>query len=83
MALYTSNIFAGLGSMFATEIIEVLSPTNPLGVKSGGEGGTTPALAVYVSAVVDALKQFGVTDMAMPVTSQAIFRAIHQPKNMQ
>lgn len=69
--------------MFATEIIEVLSPTNPLGVKSGGEGGTTPALAVYVSAVVDALKQFGVTDMAMPVTSQAIFRAIHQPKNMQ
>ena len=66
--------------MFATEIIEVLSPTNPLGVKSGGEGGTTPALAVYVCAVVDALKPYGVTDMTMPVTPQSIFRAIHQPK---
>lgn len=67
--------------MFATEIIEVLSPTNPLGVKSGGEGGTTPALAVYVSAIVDALKPYGVTDMALPVTPQSIFRAIHPTKS--
>ncbi len=29
---------------FRTEIVEVLSPTNPLGIKAGGEGGTTPAL---------------------------------------
>ena len=28
---------------FKTEIVEVLSPTNPLGIKAGGEGGTTPA----------------------------------------
>ena len=27
---------------FTTEIVEVLSPTNPLGIKAGGEGGTTP-----------------------------------------
>ena len=33
---------------FRTEIVEVLSPTNPLGIKAGGEGGTTPALAVVV-----------------------------------
>ena len=26
---------------FTTEIVEVLSPTNPLGIKAGGEGGTT------------------------------------------
>ena len=32
---------------FRTEIAEVLSPTNPLGIKAGGEGGTTPALAVH------------------------------------
>jgi carbon-monoxide dehydrogenase large subunit len=44
-------------------------------VKSGGEGGTTPALAVYVSAVVDALKPYGVTDMTLPITSQSIFSA--------
>ena len=29
-----------------SEIVEVLSPTNPFGIKAGGEGGTTPALAV-------------------------------------
>src|SRR5262249_15826226 len=34
---------------FKTEIVEVLSPTNPLGIKAGGEGGTTPALAVIVN----------------------------------
>ncbi len=28
---------------FATEIVEVLSPTNPFGIKAGGEGGCTPA----------------------------------------
>ncbi len=28
---------------FRTEIAEVLSPTNPLGIKAGGEGGTTAA----------------------------------------
>ena len=34
---------------FKSEIVEVLSPTNPFGIKAGGEGGTTPALAVIVS----------------------------------
>ena len=63
-----------------TEIVEVLSPTNPLGIKAGGEGGTTPALAVIVNAVVDALRDFGVRDLAMPVTPQAIWQAIQAAK---
>ena len=44
---------------FKTEIAEVLSPTNPFGVKAGGEGGTTPAPAVIMSAIEDALSEFG------------------------
>jgi aerobic carbon-monoxide dehydrogenase large subunit len=60
---------------FSTEISEVLSPNNPLGVRAGGEGGTTPALAVVVNAVVDALKEFGVTHMEMPVTPERVWRA--------
>jgi carbon-monoxide dehydrogenase large subunit len=60
---------------FSTEISEVLSPNNPLGVRAGGEGGTTPALAVVVNAVVDALKELGVTHMEMPVTSERVWRA--------
>ncbi|HKA78937.1 MAG TPA: xanthine dehydrogenase family protein molybdopterin-binding subunit [Xanthobacteraceae bacterium] len=59
---------------FATEISEVPSPTNPLGVRAGGEGGTTPALAVVVNAVVDALAEFGVKHMEMPVTPERVWR---------
>ncbi len=60
---------------FTTEISEVLSPNNPLGVRAGGEGGTTPALAVVVNAIVDALKEFGVKHMEMPVTPERVWRA--------
>ena len=66
---------------FRAEIAEVLSPTNPLGIKAGGEGGTTPALSTLVSAVVDALKPYGVTHIDMPVTPLAIFRAIRQSRS--
>jgi carbon-monoxide dehydrogenase large subunit len=65
---------------FKAEIVEVLSPTNPFGIKAGGEGGTTPALAVVVSAVVDALKPYGVRDISMPVTAEKIWRAIEEAK---
>jgi carbon-monoxide dehydrogenase large subunit len=65
---------------FATEIVEVLSPTNPLGIKSGGEGGTTPALAVIVSAIVDALSVYGVRDIAMPATPFTVWQAIQDAK---
>jgi aerobic carbon-monoxide dehydrogenase large subunit len=65
---------------FRAEIVEVLSPTNPLGIKAGGEGGTTPALAVIVSAIVDALQEFGVRDIQMPATPFTIWQAIQQAK---
>ena len=68
---------------FNAEIAEVLSPTNPLGVKAGGEGGTTPALSTLVAAVVDALKDYGVTHIDMPVTPYAIFRAMRSAHRSQ
>jgi carbon-monoxide dehydrogenase large subunit len=68
---------------FNTEIVQVLSPTNPLGIKAGGEGGTTPALAVVVSAILDALKTLGVTDIQMPTTPFAIWEAIQAAKAWQ
>ena len=61
---------------FVTEIAEVISPTNPLGIKAGGEGGTTPALAVIVNGILDALKDYGVTDLQMPATPERVWRAI-------
>jgi len=66
---------AGDLPLFATEISEVPSTNNPLGVRAGGEGGTTPALAAVVNAIVDALKDFGVKHMEMPVTPERVWRA--------
>lgn len=62
---------------FNTQLNEVPSPTNPLGVKAGGEGGTTPALAVLVNGFVDALRPYGVRDIRMPVTPRKIWEIIH------
>jgi carbon-monoxide dehydrogenase large subunit len=59
-----------------TEIVEVLSPTNPLGIKAGGEGGTTPAPSVVVGAVVHALKGYGIENLDMPLTPQSVWQAI-------
>ncbi len=68
---------------FASEIVEVLSPTNPLGIKAGGEGGTTPALSVVVNAIVDALAPLGVRDIKMPATPITVWRAIQEAKKKQ
>jgi carbon-monoxide dehydrogenase large subunit len=65
---------------FQTEIVEVLSPTNPYGIKAGSEGGTTPAPAVIVSAILDALAPLGVRDIAMPATNSVIWQAIQDAK---
>jgi carbon-monoxide dehydrogenase large subunit len=65
---------------FTTKIVEVLSPTNPLGIKAGGEGGTTAAPAVIVSAVADALASYGIEDIAMPVTPYGLWQLLHDPK---
>jgi len=61
---------------FTTEISEVPTPNHPLGIRPGGEGGTTPALGVAVNAIVDALSEFGVTHIEMPVTAERVWRAI-------
>jgi carbon-monoxide dehydrogenase large subunit len=60
----------------ATVLSEVPSPTNPLGVRSGGEGGTTPALAAVINAIVDALSELGVRHIEMPATPERVWRAI-------
>ena len=65
---------------FDTALNEVPSPTNPLGIKAGGEGGTTPALAVIVNAIVNALGPLGVTEIAMPATPFRVWSAIREAR---
>jgi aerobic carbon-monoxide dehydrogenase large subunit len=59
-----------------TEISEVPSTSNPLGLRGGGEGGATPALGAVVNAIVDALADLGVEHIEMPATPERVWRAI-------
>lgn len=61
---------------FRTTIMEVPASSHAYGIRPGGEGGTTPALALVVNAIVDALADLGVTDVAMPTTPERVWRAI-------
>jgi carbon-monoxide dehydrogenase large subunit len=61
---------------FDCDLSEVPSLTHPLGIRPAGEGGTTPALAVVINAVVDALAEFGVRHVEMPATPERVWRAI-------
>jgi carbon-monoxide dehydrogenase large subunit len=49
---------------------------NPLGAKGCGEAGAIGAPAAIVSAVLDALRPIGVTDIVMPVTAERVWHAI-------
>jgi carbon-monoxide dehydrogenase large subunit len=62
--------------LFQTEISEVPSTTNPLGMRGGSEGGITPGLAAVANAIVDALAEFGVEHIELPATPERIWRAI-------
>ena len=55
---------------------ETPSPEQPIGVRAGGEGGTTPALAAICNAVVDALSVHGITHLELPMTSSEVWQAI-------
>jgi carbon-monoxide dehydrogenase large subunit len=65
---------------FTTELSEVPSPTHPLGIRPAGEGGTTPALAVVINALCDALADLGVTHIEMPATPERVWRALRDAR---
>ncbi len=64
-----------------TALSEVPAPTNRLGVRSGGEGGTTPALGAVINAIVDALAELGVRHIEMPAAPERVWRAIRAARS--
>ena len=56
---------------------ETPSPTNPLGAKGAGEGGTIPAAAAVVSAIEHALSDHHIVLNHHPVSSEWVYRAVH------
>lgn len=63
---------------FAVAQNGIPAQSNPLGVKGAGEAGVTPATSAVINAIVDALKEFGVTHIEMPATPERIWRAIRR-----
>jgi carbon-monoxide dehydrogenase large subunit len=61
---------------FRTGFIETPAPSNPLGVKGGSESGSIGAPAAIGNAVIDALWHLGVRDIALPITSETVWRAL-------
>jgi len=64
----------------AVDFSPVPSPTNPLGAKGVGEGGTVASTPTVMNAILDALAPLVVTDVPMPATSERIWRAISEHK---
>ncbi len=58
----------------------VPTATNPLGAKGVGEAGVTGSMPCLMNAVIDALRQAGVTHFDMPATPQRVWRAIREAK---
>ena len=61
---------------FNVDLTEDPTEGNPLRVKGGGEAGITPAPAVIMNAVVDALSVHGIEHLDMPATPARIWAAI-------
>jgi carbon-monoxide dehydrogenase large subunit len=74
----------------ATEIppIEVghhvtLAPQNPLGSKGAGEAGTIPVPALFAQAVEDALDDYGLEILEMPLSPSKLFSMARESKEKE
>ena len=63
---------------FAFSTVEVPCANNAMGVKGCGEAGSVASPAAIINAVIDALKEFGVTAVDMPATPQKLWQLMHQ-----
>jgi carbon-monoxide dehydrogenase large subunit len=61
---------------FETDHTITPCPHNPLGVKGVGEAGTIASTPAVVNAVIDALSDYGVKDLQMPLTPQRVWAAM-------
>ncbi|HEX7563134.1 MAG TPA: xanthine dehydrogenase family protein molybdopterin-binding subunit, partial [Bradyrhizobium sp.] len=58
----------------------VPAKSNPLGTKGCGEAGCAGSISTIVNAVVDALSEFGIAHIDMPLTPERVWRAIQDAK---
>ncbi len=65
---------------FETDHTVTPCPHNPLGVKGIAEAGTIGSTPAVVNAVIDALSDYGVKDLQMPLLPQRVWAAMQQAK---
>lgn len=61
---------------FELDHTQVASPLTPFGLRGVGEAGTIPPAAAVANAICDALSDFGVELHRLPVTPEAVWRAL-------
>ncbi|MGB6350815.1 MAG: xanthine dehydrogenase family protein molybdopterin-binding subunit [Pseudolabrys sp.] len=61
----------------------VPTKSNPLGAKGCGEAGTSGGLPSVANAVIDALSDYGIRHLEMPMTPSRIWQAIQDAKAKQ
>ena len=60
----------------------VPAKSNPLGTKGCGEAGCAGSLSTIVNAVLDALSEYGIAHIDMPLTPEKVWRAIRDAKKV-
>jgi aerobic carbon-monoxide dehydrogenase large subunit len=58
----------------------VPAKSNPLGTKGCGEAGCAGSISTTVNAVINALSEFGIAHIDMPLTPERVWRAIQDAK---
>ena len=66
---------------FETSNTETPTHLNPIGAKGIGESGTIGSTPAVHNAVIDALSPLGVRHIDMPLTPEAVWRAVHDAGN--
>ena len=67
--------------MIAVANRPVPTKTNPIGAKGCGEAGTSGGLPAVANAVLDALSEFGIRHLEMPMTPSRIWHAIESAES--
>lgn len=65
---------------FDVKTNEVITPTNPLGSKGGGEAGTVGSIPAAMNAIANALAPLGVKHVDLPCTAEKLWRIIQESK---
>ncbi len=67
---------------FTTGRTETPALTNALGVKGVGEAGTIASTPAIVNGVLDAIRQFGVTDILMPCSPSRVWKTLQDARSV-